>query len=377
MEEMTEMAAPVASDVRAAPAVVETMALCDTVAGWVREPPAGPPAWPPERWWLFRQVCQAHGVAPLLARRLGWPASTAAGSWLAAQYAANRQRVAKIHDELRQILAAFAAAGVPLVPLKGAPLGILLYDDPAERPMADLDFLLRPDDLERAAPLLAGLGYEKIWTGWKHLRFARPENRQVVDPSCEHPDNPRVLELHPRCRERLRDQMIDLTDSIWEAVRPGELLGQRSWLLEPAACWLQLAVHATHHIMMNRFRLIQLLDLALLAGGWAGWAGASVGVGAAASVGTDSPAGAAGAAGAAGDYRGGRCVERLPDLLSGVDPRAIYAPLALLERYCPGGATAALAAAARVRVAPSFAAWAEALDLYHASYLDPAPWRDP
>lgn len=52
-----------------------------------------------------------------------------------------------------------AAPGIPVMPVKGALLQYWLYDDPTERPMTDVDLLVRPDALERAVKQLESEGY--------------------------------------------------------------------------------------------------------------------------------------------------------------------------------------------------------------------------
>ena len=51
-----------------------------------------------------------------------------------------------MHDELAAILAAAAAAGIEVMPLKGALLTTMPGCRPVRRPMADLDLLVHPPD---------------------------------------------------------------------------------------------------------------------------------------------------------------------------------------------------------------------------------------
>ena len=334
--------------------VAELAALCDLLAAWVAAPPARPPLWQEADWRRFRVAAGVHGVAPLLGRRLGGEAGwqgSAAGDWLGDQYAANCRRVERLHLELRAVLARFAAAGVPLMPLKGALLGVLCYADPGERPMADLDLLVHRRDLDRAVALLGELGYEEVSGGRKHLKLARAAAREIVDAGREHPDNPRWIELHPACCEWLDDEQVELTDCIWATASEAWLLGEPAWLPGPSAHWIYLLVHGSHHILINRFRLVQLLDLLRLE--------------------PHLPA---------GDVPGALLTTLASPEVPAAILRAVYPPLALLERYFPADAADAsgrggLRRAMRERLAPGFAAWADDLDLYHACYLHPAPWR--
>jgi hypothetical protein len=106
---------------------------------------------------------EAHGLAPLLyvhARSAGVQLPPAVkrklqGLYLRHQHA-NRVRT----DVLRDILSAYAAAGIPALVLKGAALSHTVYPEPGLRPMSDLDILVREADLWRAQSLLAGLGFD-------------------------------------------------------------------------------------------------------------------------------------------------------------------------------------------------------------------------
>lgn len=52
-----------------------------------------------------------------------------------------------------------ARAGISVMPVKGALLQHWLYDDPAERPLTDVDLLVLPEDLEGAVGQLESAGY--------------------------------------------------------------------------------------------------------------------------------------------------------------------------------------------------------------------------
>lgn len=313
--------------------------VCEDLARWIADPPPErPPVHSAEEWDRFHEAARVHGVAPLLWTRVrdlpDWAASSI-GDWLRDQHQWNGCRSARLQTEIIAILAAFAAVGVPILPLKGAVLSTTIYEEPAARPMADIDVLLPAEHQEAGEAVLIGLGYEKVFNGWKHARFVRPGAVEVVDAEREHPDNPRNLEVHPRCRERIRDEVVDLTDLIWGTARQGELLGVRTLLPDSDAAWLHLLIHATHHVLLNTLRLIQLVDLVRLA-----------------------PA------------------VRDPEGLTGsVDPRAVYPALALLGRYFPDERWTGLREPLRSRLEPAFATWADGLDLFTVCYLNPVPWR--
>ena len=312
--------------------------VCEKLAQWIERPPACAPAWPPDTWQRFIEGCRVHGVASLLYVRrdemLSWPSHIMA--WIDDQYAQNRRRIKRMIEDLSVILDIFERYGVRAMPLKGLVVTELAYENIALRPMNDLDLLLAQRDFEVGEGLLAELGYEKVFAGWKHTKFSKPGNRLIVDCDCEHPDNPRPVEIHSHCVEQIREERIDLTEQVWTTAKVGHLMGRPAWLMNSDVLWVYLLIHATHHILHNNFRLIQLIDLLRL-----------------------------------------RSVAEIPaGLLNSVDARATIAPLVLLQRYFPCRETEVLLRNQRERITASFAAWAESLDLYTVSYLNPAPWRD-
>lgn len=278
-----------------------------------------------------------HGVAPVLHLELARAPELEPelARWLELQYESNRRRVERLLRELGAIVDVFGQAELPLMPMKGAVLLSLYFDDPGGRPMNDLDLLLDKEHWEAGHELLGRLGYERTFEGWKHARYVLPGNDRVVDESCEHPDNPRRIELHPRCRERVREQVIDITEAMWSAAEQRAFLGRLAWLPSVGSLWLHLVIHTTHHILLNTFRLVQLLDLERL-----------------------TPV-----------------VEDLAATAGAVDPRAVYPGLRLFDRYFPSERVGALLTDQARRLQPSYVEWADSLNLFNASYLNPAPWR--
>lgn len=107
-------------------------------------------------------LAEAHGVAPLLFKRLSeLPVQLAAPvvQTLESSYYQSAGRAQLLKAELDRLAGAFDQAGLPWLPLKGAALAWDIYPDPALRPMNDLDLLVAPRDLLAAVRLAAGLGY--------------------------------------------------------------------------------------------------------------------------------------------------------------------------------------------------------------------------
>ena len=120
-----------------------------------------------------------NGVAPLLAPMIAACAENSLaldklGRTFGA-LASHHRRAASVRETVvDELLTAYAAAGVPLLLLKGAALAHLIYPSPALRPMVDIDILVDAADAQRAAALARELGftfapgYESRFSGRMH-----------------------------------------------------------------------------------------------------------------------------------------------------------------------------------------------------------------
>jgi hypothetical protein len=110
------------------------------------------PQWPSDLTDVEVAALLDHGVAPLLYSLDPLPALRGA-----AMRAAVTEPLRA--DDLREVLAAFAAAGVDNLLLKGTALGPDLYDAPELRPRADVDLLVARDAVPAATRVFTALGY--------------------------------------------------------------------------------------------------------------------------------------------------------------------------------------------------------------------------
>ncbi|WP_369981580.1 nucleotidyltransferase family protein [Xanthomonas bundabergensis] len=231
----------------------------ETLAQELARPGNAMPQWDRLQWQLAAAATAAHGIGPLLSRLSLWPDRDWSG-FLAEQRAHVAHRYRRIAALLERIDALAQAAGVAIVPLKGAALhaqGLYLAGD---RPMADIDLLVRADDAERASALLQELGYEAEFVQWKHQTF-RTLHAQPVASLGEHRDTPINIELHLRIQERLPLATVDISERVFPRdSRPG---------LHPypsnGALMSHLLLHAAGGICSRSLRLMHLHDISLLA----------------------------------------------------------------------------------------------------------------
>lgn len=247
--------------------------VSEAVLSWLHNPPPQTLAsqvagWGAEAWQHARWTMQVHGIAPLLHQRLhplpAWAQlPEPMQGWLREQHHLNRERLVRMMAELREVLQAAHDASIPLVPLKGSALVFHHYSDPALRPMADLDLLLRPQDEAALARLLDRLGYALTEATPRHRSYERRGPIQPLVTHGEHPDNPRGLELHTEVREAFWGIRYDVTEEMW-AGEQASFGGAMARLAPPVALMQHLLIHASTDIIAGKARLVRLYDVALL-----------------------------------------------------------------------------------------------------------------
>jgi hypothetical protein len=109
--------------------------------------------------------------------------------------------------ESRRLLIQLGDAGIETILLKGADLRLRLYEDPATRPMTDLDLLVAPESLGAVANLLENFGY-------------------TIGDEC--------VNQRPGFRERYRVGLH------FQAPPPGSLMVDLHWGLEAVAGYYRL-----------------------------------------------------------------------------------------------------------------------------------------
>jgi hypothetical protein len=180
--------------------------------------------------------------------------------WLEDDYAWSFQQTLRQQGETREILQSLGQHGVEVILLKGADLRLRIYEDPAVRPMADLDLLIHKSQYAHTRKVLEHLGFS-------------------LSPLCSEP--------RPGFRERFENEMffmpppgkklgLDLHWEIWGGagyyrLPCQDLHGRAEPLVYDGLPVKVLApehalMHLCLHILEHPYALIQVLDLALLIG---------------------------------------------------------------------------------------------------------------
>jgi len=174
---------------------------------------------------VYRNFC-AHGVAD---RRMGMLAGAYRRAWY-------RNHV--LFDAGAKLIDQLAAAGVPVLVIKGAALCTLHYRDIGARPMDDVDMLVAPEHARLAMTVLEQ-------AGWRSFLTPMPPDILSVRPSWHYVSpNGGAVDLHWRVFERSRSNEHDL----WDAALPLDLARTRTRALAPAH---ELLLTCAHGVMWN------------------------------------------------------------------------------------------------------------------------------
>jgi hypothetical protein len=222
-------------------------------------PSAIAPDWSETEWAVARAVASIHGISALLAEALQWQGPGDWSDFLAQQRTHTGQRFYRIEQLLQQVDRSARSDGIAFVALKGAALHASGIYAPGERPMADIDLLVRTADSQPAARLITSLGFRETARSWKDVVF---EQTGAPEPATlgEHSTNGIKIELHSHVRERLPLRAVDITEMVFPRhPHPG---------LNPyaskGALLSHLLLHAAGGLVSRELRLLHLHDIARL-----------------------------------------------------------------------------------------------------------------
>ena len=151
------------------------------------------------------------------------------------EYAAAAIMAERRAQILRDVLRAFADRGIEAAMLKGVSFLGNIYPDVAERPMNDIDLLVRVTQLPDAIEALKALGFQR--TGFERklsdYYHAIVFNRDDM-----------MVELHRNIMQRLRMRMP--LDDVWARTRPDDQ-GSGARRLERVDELLMCMIHISRH----------------------------------------------------------------------------------------------------------------------------------
>ena len=156
---------------------------------------------------------------------------------------------------LDRIASKFEEASVPLLALKGAALNLTVYGRADQRPMDDLDLLVREEDVGRACALLEGMEGVRGDSLVREDFF--PRLHYEIEYAVGHIYPVRV-DLHVRPFRPLRYSRVVPTDAFWASARRMRI--NQGTILVPSDedMLIHLATHAAIHACERRMWLTDL-----------------------------------------------------------------------------------------------------------------------
>ena len=208
------------------------------------------------------KAAEHHGLEALIVHRIGrsglacWP--QAVRDRLARRAAATAAIDALQQCELEQVLEALAEAGVSPILLKGTPLAYSIYERSSLRPRFDTDILIRRQDVNRVAQVMAGRGYVRPRQVTGDLVM-----HQIDFARRDHGGAWHVYDFHWKVANRQVFANVLSFDELNRDALDVEPLGRHARTVSHVHALLLACVHrvAHHH---REERLIWLYDIHLL-----------------------------------------------------------------------------------------------------------------
>ena len=209
----------------------------------------------PEEWQALITTAKRHRVTPILYHTLNRAGLTVSApsdvaEELKRSYYANAQRNMLAYRQLENIVRDLNKLNIPVILLKGAHLAKYVYGNIALRVMADLDLLVRSEDIGPACGVLINHGYQAPLDGLGISEMHAPPFRN---------ENQDKIELHFNIADAELCKRFDVED-FWQRAQPMAVGDATALALAPEDNMLHICIHsAIGHCFDNAMRA--LLDI--------------------------------------------------------------------------------------------------------------------
>ncbi|MBP9011765.1 MAG: nucleotidyltransferase family protein [Syntrophaceae bacterium] len=209
----------------------------------------------PDEWQALFTAAKRHRVSPILYHTLNRAGLTASAPPDVAEemkrsYYANAQRNMLAYRQLENIVHDLNKLNIPVILLKGAHLAKYVYGNIALRVMADLDLLVRSEDIGPACGVLINHGYRAPLDGLGISEMHAPPFRN---------ENHDKIELHFNIADAELGKRFDVED-FWQRAQPLAVGDATALALAPEDNMLHICIHsAIGHCFDNAMRA--LLDI--------------------------------------------------------------------------------------------------------------------
>ena len=210
-------------------------------------------------WDNFHARVAKHSMAPLIFHTLKDDEGILP-SWvmekLQSAYYHSARRNTLLYQELDHIVLAFNEAQIPVILLKGVALATAAYGNVALRPMADIDIMVRREDMRRAERLFLEHGYEvrdHAHSYLRHATFTRESNGWSGH-----------IEVHRHIVSSAYYRKAIPEEWLWKHSIEVTIEGNSVLVLSPEAAILHTCLHMLDHIAAEG-TLLWLCDIVEIA----------------------------------------------------------------------------------------------------------------
>ena len=172
-------------------------------------------------------------------------------------------QMSSLHDRLVKLLALYAAHDIDVILLKGAGLAHSAYERPTDRPMGDIDVLVRKSTASRAWELALANGWARRGDVPAERSY---EEHQHLSP-LEDADGLQIgLELHTALFTHQAPFHLP-PERLWEGARRLTIGGQPAYVPSPENQLLHAALHFawSHEMTFGAFRTLRDVERILAA----------------------------------------------------------------------------------------------------------------
>lgn len=210
-----------------------------------------------EEWATLIDMATRHGVASLLYQRLKAPtlvgrAPDGVLERLRGLYLNTAACNVRLYEELRALLLALGAAGIPILVLKGAYLAANVYRNIALRPMGDIDILVPKTAARDALKILKNTGYELHLPATEEAIPFFGKDMVLKKEGCHFP-----VEVHWTLTDH---EIIINMDELWKRHQSTSIEGVEGAILSFEDFLLHICLHASYHHEFN-ISLMALYDI--------------------------------------------------------------------------------------------------------------------
>ncbi|WP_444995308.1 nucleotidyltransferase family protein [Aliikangiella sp. IMCC44359] len=230
--------------------------------------------WNEHDWQVAKTIVFMHGMGPVWGSIClrGWQCEYMSEEfrvYLVGQYHQNNARIKKIQKYYKRLTTKLSDNNINYVPFKGIELAFCVYDDPAMRPMADIDLYIAEENREKVNEVFTELEFSSVAVTNSGMTYY-PDNwlNKMQDEAWmyfenvdgelyegENKNSPFSIDIHFEIKIQ---ELPHLSKAFNRALMTNGKLSNTEH-------FIYLMVHAAKHFLSRSGRWLHLLDINLYA----------------------------------------------------------------------------------------------------------------